>query len=90
MSNQVGALAKVLNIFAEAELNMSKIQSMPVLGKRNEYNFYVDVEWKKRAVYARLLFDRCRVVAFAHDETSNGDFADRLLKCCRTEWKLKL
>jgi prephenate dehydratase len=55
VSNQVGALAKVLNIFAEAELNMSKIQSMPVLGKRNEYNFYVDVEWSKREQYDKAI-----------------------------------
>jgi hypothetical protein len=54
------------------------------------HRLFDDAEWKKRAVYARLLFDRCRVVAFAHDQTSNGEFADRLLKCCRTEWKLKL
>lgn len=46
VSNQVGSLAKVLNIFATQKVNMSKIQSMPVLGKRNEYNFYVDVEWE--------------------------------------------
>lgn len=45
VSNDVGSLAKVLNILAEKNVNMSKIQSMPVLGKRNEYNFYVDVEW---------------------------------------------
>src|SRR6201996_7938868 len=50
-SNKVGALAKVLNIFAEEGVNMSKIQSMPVLGKRNEYNFYVDVEWKDSKNY---------------------------------------
>jgi len=55
VSNQVGALAKVLNIFAEADLNMSKIQSMPVLGKRNEYNFYVDVEWNKREQYDKAI-----------------------------------
>jgi prephenate dehydratase len=51
VSNKVGSLAKVLNIFAEQELNMSKIQSMPVLGKRNEYNFYVDVEWNEIKQY---------------------------------------
>jgi prephenate dehydratase len=45
VSNDVGALASVLNILAEKNINMSKIQSMPVLGKRNEYNFYVDVEF---------------------------------------------
>jgi prephenate dehydratase len=51
VSNKVGALAKVLNIFAEEGLNMSKIQSMPILGKRNEYNFYVDVEWDEQKNY---------------------------------------
>jgi prephenate dehydratase len=30
---------------------MTKIQSMPVLGKRNEYNFYVDVEWDETKQY---------------------------------------
>ncbi|GGH06537.1 prephenate dehydratase [Mucilaginibacter phyllosphaerae] len=51
VSNQVGALAKVLNIFAQENVNMSKIQSMPVLGKRNEYNFYVDIEWTESRQY---------------------------------------
>ncbi|GAB2977205.1 prephenate dehydratase [Mucilaginibacter puniceus] len=51
VGNQVGALAKVLNIFAAQSVNMSKIQSMPVLGRRNEYNFYVDVEWEDTKQY---------------------------------------
>ncbi len=51
VSNEVGSLAKVLNIFAENSINMSKIQSMPVLGRRNEYNFYVDVEWTDSKQY---------------------------------------
>ncbi len=46
VGNHVGALSKVLNIFAELDVNLTKIQSMPVLGKRNEYYFYVDMEWK--------------------------------------------
>lgn len=49
--NAVGALANVLQCFAEQNVNLSKIQSMPVLGKRNEYDFYVDVEWKKQSDY---------------------------------------
>lgn len=51
VSNEVGALAKVLNVLAEQQINMSKIQSMPVLGKRNEYNFYLDVEWQQNEQY---------------------------------------
>lgn len=50
-SNHVGALSKVLNIFAAENVNLSKIQSMPVLGRRNEYYFYVDVEWTNMEGY---------------------------------------
>ena len=51
VGNKVGSLAEVLNIFATHQINLSKIQSMPVLGKRNEYNFYVDIEWKNLTDY---------------------------------------
>lgn len=47
--NSVGSLALVLQCFAEQHVNLSKIQSMPVIGRRNEYDFYVDVEWKKQS-----------------------------------------
>ena len=53
--DEVGSLAKVLNIFAECEVNLSKIQSMPVLGKRNQYNFYVDIEWNKKENYEQAI-----------------------------------
>ena len=51
VGNDIGALAKVLNIFADQNVNLSKIQSMPVIGKRSEYNFYVDIEWNNKVDY---------------------------------------
>ncbi len=51
VGNDVGSLSKVLTILADQQINLSKIQSMPVLGKRNEYNFYLDVEWKEQPAY---------------------------------------
>ncbi len=53
--NSIGALSTILTSFAEEKINLSKIQSMPVLGKRNEYNFYVDIEWKKQEHYDAAL-----------------------------------
>ena len=53
--NGVGSLSTVLRCFAEQNINLSKIQSMPVLGKRNEYDFYVDVEWKDQADYDKAI-----------------------------------
>lgn len=71
VSNEVGSLAKVLNIFAEGGINMSKIQSMPVLGKRNEYNFYVDVEWNEPKQYDQAIR---QVLKYTHNFNILGEY----------------
>ncbi|MDB5030096.1 prephenate dehydratase [Mucilaginibacter sp.] len=71
VSNQVGALAKVLNIFATQGVNMSKIQSMPVLGKRNEYNFYVDVEWEETKQYDAAVK---QILKYTHNFNILGEY----------------
>jgi prephenate dehydratase len=50
-----GALAKVLNTFAENEINLTKIQSVPKIGKPNEYTFHVDIEWEKGDNYDKAI-----------------------------------
>ena len=55
VGNQVGALASVLNELAKNQVNMSKIQSMPVPGKPSEYNFHVDVEFEKPEYFDKAL-----------------------------------
>ncbi len=71
VNNQVGALAKVLKIFAEQNINMSKIQSMPVIGKRNEYNFYVDVEWSNSKQYDTAIR---QVLKYTHNFNILGEY----------------
>jgi prephenate dehydratase len=71
VSNQVGSLAKVLNIFATHSVNMSKIQSMPVLGKPNEYNFYVDVEWEETKQYDVAIK---QVLKYTHNFNILGEY----------------
>lgn len=39
-----GALAKVLTTFADAGVNLTKLQSRPIIGKVWQYRFYIDVE----------------------------------------------
>jgi prephenate dehydratase len=55
VGNKPGSLATVLNIFAEQEVSLTKIQSLPVLGKRNEYYFYVDLEWPNTEKYDKAI-----------------------------------
>jgi prephenate dehydratase len=50
-----GALARVLNTFAKNEINLTKIQSVPILGKPNEYTFHVDIEWENSINYDRAI-----------------------------------
>ncbi len=38
-----GALSKVLTIFSFYDINLSKIQSMPIMGREWEYRFYIDL-----------------------------------------------
>ena len=71
VSNKVGSLAKVLNIFAEEGVNMSKIQSMPILGKRNEYNFYVDIEWDESRQYDTAIR---QILKYTHNFNILGEY----------------
>jgi prephenate dehydratase len=50
-----GALAKVLNIFADNKINLNKIQSVPIVGKPNEYTIHVDVEYETEDNYEKAI-----------------------------------
>lgn len=50
-----GSLARVLNIFAENEINLTKIQSVPIIGKPDEYSFHVDLEWENIDQYEHAI-----------------------------------
>jgi len=51
VANEVGSLADALMTFKTNNINLSKIQSIPIIGKPSEYSIHVDVEWKKRKSY---------------------------------------
>jgi prephenate dehydratase len=47
LPNEVGALANMLRIVVDNQVNLTKIQSIPIVGRPNEYTFYVECEWSK-------------------------------------------
>lgn len=55
VTNQVGSLADVLTVFKNSSINLTKIQSIPILGRPREYSIHVDVEWTKREQYDRAM-----------------------------------
>jgi len=53
--DKAGSLVKVLNILDEYHINMSKVQSTPVLGEEWQYFFYVDLEFDEVDAYHAAL-----------------------------------
>ena len=55
VANEVGSLADALMTFRDNQINLSKIQSIPIIGKPSEYSIHIDVEWKKRKNYDKAI-----------------------------------
>jgi prephenate dehydratase len=55
LAHEIGSLAKILSIFSFFNINLTKIQSLPIVGKEWEYLFYVDVEFSDYKVYQQAL-----------------------------------
>lgn len=57
LANKSGSLSKILSILSYYDINLTKIQSLPIMGKDWEYQFYVDVvfddyEWYQKSLDA--------------------------------------
>ncbi len=53
--DQPGSLGRVLEVFSQNSLNMTKIQSVPLLGRPYEYSFHVDLEWEDRSHFDKAM-----------------------------------
>lgn len=67
LPNQVGALANLLKVIVENNINLTKIQSIPILGRPNEYTFYVDCEWSnyenfKRSIEINSIVNKLKIL----------------------------
>lgn len=50
-----GALSKILTIFSFYDINLTKIQSTPIVGREWEYRFYVDLSFDSLVRYRQAL-----------------------------------
>jgi len=55
LPHKVGSLAKTLKKVVDYEINLTKIQSVPLIGKPYEYTFYVDCEYVSETNYRQCL-----------------------------------
>jgi prephenate dehydratase len=55
VAHEFGSLSKILSILSYYEINLAKIQSIPIPGKDWEYMFFVDVEISDYDMYKKSL-----------------------------------
>ncbi len=55
MSQRIGSLAGILSILGHYDMNLTKIQSLPILGKEWEYFFHIDLEFEDYERYQQSL-----------------------------------
>jgi prephenate dehydratase len=62
VANEVGSLADALMTFKNNSINLSKIQSIPIIGRPSEYSIHIDIEWKRRKNYDEAMHQVLRQV----------------------------
>ena len=63
LTHQPGSLGDVLATFKKHEINLTKIQSLPILGSPYQYTFYLDLEWKDKAKFDKSLTEALKLVS---------------------------
>jgi prephenate dehydratase len=55
LAHRIGGLSKVLSILSFYDINLAKVQSMPIVGQDWEYQFFIDVEIDNYQLYAQAI-----------------------------------
>jgi prephenate dehydratase len=55
LAHKIGGLSKVLSILSYYDINLAKVQSMPIVGQDWEYQFFVDVEIDNYQLYSQAI-----------------------------------
>lgn len=55
LNHKRGSLAAVLNVLSDCKMNLTKIQSLPVIETPWKYSFFVDVTFEKYSDYQKLV-----------------------------------
>jgi prephenate dehydratase len=55
LPHETGSLSKVLSVLAFYKINLTKIQSAPIIGKEWEYIFYIDLIYSDKQMFSRSL-----------------------------------
>ncbi|MBK6265474.1 prephenate dehydratase [Marivirga sp. S37H4] len=55
LGHQPGTLADILTVFKKNRINLTNIQSMPLVGKPYEYRFHADLTWESKVDFEKAM-----------------------------------
>ena len=55
LPHEEGSLSQVLSIFSFYKINLTKIQSLPIIGREWEYLFYIDLSYDDYTRYRQSI-----------------------------------
>ena len=55
LSHESGSLAKILNIFNDYNINLTKVQSIPVIKTPWKYSFFIDLTFNKSDAFMKAI-----------------------------------
>ena len=64
--HQVGSLAKILTYLSSNKINLSKLQSFPILGHQWHYYFHADLEFKDMKTFQKVFMGLSKRVQSVH------------------------
>lgn len=70
LPDEIGSLANLLRNIVDNNINLTKIQSIPIMGRPHDYNFYVDCEWSNYDDFKKSL----QVKALVTELTILGEY----------------
>lgn len=62
LPDKVGSLALALEIVVKHKINLTKIQSVPIIGKPDEYTFYLECTWDEKDHIVRCLVELRNII----------------------------
>lgn len=63
LPNRVGALADALRAIVDNGINLTKIQSIPIVGRPDNYTFYIDCQWDDQSAILNCYREMKKIIS---------------------------
>lgn len=73
LKHEIGSLSTILSMLSFYNINLTKIQSLPIIGKSWEYQFYVDLTFDDYEIYNKAIG---MIIPYTLDFNAMGEYTE--------------